>query len=702
MTLEQELIEEITEFYERYYETEIADLAKRYPQDQTSLQVDYMDIYQYNMDLANDLLQKPRKLRNHFETALQEYSLPVDVSFDDVSIRVVNIQTQTKSLSELRDDDVGKLRAVTGQISKATAVRPRVNKAAWECQRCGTFTEIPIEKDLQEPHECQGCERSGPFKLDYPHSDVDNHQLIRVKQPPEEATNNSQIGNELDAHITGDLAGTASAGERADISGVIEVDTDENSPVLDFYFEGWGIETLEDDYRDLNIEDHKATLEELTEEKNPFIQVANSIAPGITGGRSVDIETPWGETYDKYWWVRLATGMANLFGSWRRPNNDGTYQRGSSHTLLIGDPSTGKSSIMDSIDSISPRSAYESGKNATGAGLTAAAVNDEFGDSQWSLEAGALVKAHNGVACVDEIDKMRSEDLDRLHSALEKESLEINKAGIDTTLKCETSLLAAGNPEDSRFNQYDTDQSQIDVVASLLDRFDLVFTFKDLPDEEKDKQIAESTIQQRSESGLVEKGELDPEDRTAAKPDVDVDIMRAWVAYARKNYDPVIRDQAVIDRIKEYYVSVRSQNANGENTGGEPVPVTVRNLDGLLRLSEASARMRLSENVELIDAEMAIALVKISLQDIGYDPETGKMDVDYARARGSWTQKERRNKIRGIIENIASKEKGAGVENIIDTAEASGIEREKAKHALEKLSKSGDIYQPEADKYRVV
>lgn len=699
----QEDLEHVVTFYKRYCEEDIAELIQRFPKDQESLWVDVDDdLYRYDQDLAHDVKADPDTFKEHFEEALALYDNNVGVDLSSASVRFHNIKTHAKKVDEIRKDDVDRLIGLEGQISKASAIRPVVKEAAWECKRCGTFTRMPVENKLDEPHECQGCERQGPFTLNFHESKVKDHQLIRVKQPPEEATNSAQMGGDIDAHIEGDLVGYADAGERADVSGILRADTGDNDdPTLDFYFDAYAVDKVEDDYRDLDIDEYKDEFKELVENQNPFKAIAGSIAPGITGGREVDIETPWGESYDKYWWVRLAAGIANLYGSWRRENGDGTYQRGDSHMILIGDPSTGKSSIMDAIEQIAPRSAAESGKNASGAGLTAAAVNDDFGDSQWSLEAGALVKAHNGVACIDEIDKMESGDLDRLHSALEKQRLEFNKAGIDATLKCETSMLASGNPEGSRFNQYDSDQSQIDIVESLLDRFDLVFTFKDQPDSEKDRQIAKSTINQRAESGLIARGELEHEERSAAKPELPPEKLRAWVAYARQNVRPVIKSDEVAQRLEDYYVQIRQHNADNSDEDDAPVPATVRTLDGVLRLAEACARMRLSDTVDMIDAEMAIALVKVSLEDVGYDPETGQMDTDWANGRGSWSQKERINKVRGIVDTLETADTGAPYDEIINTAVDAGIEEENAVDTVQTLSTQGEIYEPRTDKYRV-
>lgn len=698
----EEHVENVVTFYRRYMEQDIQRLVQHYPKERQTLWVDVDgDLFKYDTDVAADVKKEPEAFTGLFEEALASYDQNHGMDLSNARVRFENIPSRSRKVDEIRNGDVDTLISIDGQISKATAIRPVVETAAWECRRCGITTEIPITNELSEPHQCEGCERQGPFVLDYHQSEIRDHQLIRITQPPEEATNSSQEGGDIDAHLKGDLVGEANAGDRADIPGVLKAEVgDSKSATLNLYFDAHNIQSVEDNYRDLEVNDYRETIESVVEDKNPYEVLAGSIAPGITGGEDIDIETPWGETHRKYWWIRLAVGVANLFGSWRRENGDGTFQRGDSHTLMIGDPATGKSTIMDSVTEIAPRSASESGKNASGAGLTAAAVNDDFGDNQWSLEAGALVKAHNGVAAIDEIDKMRREDLDRLHSALERQRLEFNKAGIDATLKAETSMLASGNPANSRFGEYESDQSQIDIVESLLDRFDLVFTLKDIPDEEKDRDVARSKIRQRSESGLIAKGELDASKRTAAKPALSPDEARAWVAMARKQVRPVIRSEEVMKRLEDYYVKIRQANNKG-NDDESPVPATVRKLDGLLRLSEASARLRLNEEVEEIDVEMAIALVKVSLEDVGYDPESGKMDADWAEGRESWTQQERISKVKGIINTLETEENGAIIEDVIKTAQEAGIGKEKARETYEKIKTNGDAYNPNSGRVRL-
>lgn len=696
-TLEE--IESLVEYIDTYQRDEYDELLQGYPKDKRHFTVDWEQFWRFDTALAEDCITVPEDFREAFADAIQRYDRnPVDADLSDTTVRFGNVSKHVLGVEEIREEHGGKLVTIDGQISKNTPVRPRVKEAAWFCEQCLNYTTLPCENGIVEPDECQSCGRQGPFNIDAQKSELVNHQLMRITQPPEDAAGGSTTGEHLDAHMEGDdLVAMVDAGNRAKVTGVLKMELgDTEYADFDWYLKVDSIRVEEDEYAEIDIESHRAEIEGYASEsgRNPFELVAESVAPSIMGGDKVQVETPWGETYDKYWWIRFGVALSTLFGGWRKPNNDGTYQRGSSHALLIGDPSTGKSSIMSAIESLAPRSAFESGNNVSATGLTAGAIQDDFGDNQFSLEAGALVKAHRGVTCIDEIDKISKDALDRMHSALEKQRLEFNKGGIDATLKCETSLLASGNPENSRFNDVDTNQSQIDIVDSLLDRFDLVYVLKDRPDEERDRMKAKNVIKKRTEAGKVDVGIINQDDAETDVPAVPEDVMRSWVALARREYKPVLTDE-VEERLADYYAEIRSKGESSD----DPVPATIRNLKGLLRLSEASARLRLSEEVELIDAEMAIATAKVSLEDIGYDPESGALDVDWASGRTSYTQSDRINKIRGIVETLETRETGADRSEVIETATNAGIDREKAEKEVENMTDDGRLYEP---KYEVL
>jgi replicative DNA helicase Mcm len=341
--------------------------------------------------------------------------------------------------------------------------------------------------------------------------------------------------------------------------------------------------------------------------------------------------------------------------------------------------------------------------------LTAAAVRDDFGDGQqWTLEAGALVLADQGIAAIDELDKMRSEDRSAMHEALEQQSISISKAGINATLKSRCSLLGAANPKYGRFDEYEPIAEQIDLEPALVSRFDLIFTITDKPDAEKDRDLAEHIIKTNFAGELhthranvatsnVSQEEVDSVTEEV-EPAIEADLLRKYVAFAKRNCYPTMTEEAK-EEIRDFYVTLRGQG-EGEDS---PVPVTARKLEALVRLAEASARIRLSDTVTTEDTDRVIDIVRSSLEDVGMDPETGEFDADMVEAGTSKSQRDRIKNVKGIIRELQDEyERGAPFEEVVDRAEQAGIDRSKVEHEIQKLKNKGDIYEPQTDHLRVV
>ncbi|MDQ2050926.1 ATP-binding protein [Natronolimnohabitans sp. A-GB9] len=365
------------------------------------------------------------------------------------------------------------------------------------------------------------------------------------------------------------------------------------------------------------------------------------------------------------------------------------------------------SQMLGYIQNIAPRSVYTSGKGSSSAGLTAAAVRDDFGDGQqWTLEAGALVLADQGIAAVDELDKMRSEDRSAMHEALEQQKISVSKAGINATLKSRCSLLGAANPKYGRFDHYEPISEQIDLEPALISRFDLIFTVTDQPDEEKDKNLAEHIITtnyagelttQREQMNQPDVSESEIDEMTdQVDPEIDADLLRKYIAYAKQNCHPRMTEEAR-NAIRDFYVDLRSQGTDEDAA----VPVTARKLEALVRLSEASARVRLSDTVERHDAERVIEIVRSCLQDIGVDPETGEFDADIVEAGTSKSQRDRIKNLKQLISDIEEEyDEGAPVDIVLDRAEEVGMDQSKAEHEIEKLKQKGEVYEPSTDSLR--
>ncbi len=377
------------------------------------------------------------------------------------------------------------------------------------------------------------------------------------------------------------------------------------------------------------------------------------------------------------------------------------------HNYISNNVVSHNSQMLQYIREIAPRSVYTSGKGSSSAGLTAAAVRDDFGDGQqWTLEAGALVLADQGIAAVDELDKMRPEDRSAMHEALEQQSISVSKAGINATLKSRCSLLGAANPKYGRFDQYESIAEQIDLEPALISRFDLIFTVTDKPDEEGDRNLAEHILTTNYAGELnTHRAETQASDYTEEEvarvtdevsPEIDAELLRKYVAYAKRNVFPTMTEEAKAE-IREFYVDLRSQGTDED----APVPVTARKLEALVRLAEASARIRLSDTVEQSDAERVIEIVQRTLEDIGMDPETGELDADVIETGTSKSQRDRIKNLKTLIADIEDEyDEGAPVERVLERAEEAGMERSKAEHEIDKLKQKGEVYEPRNDHLR--
>ncbi len=606
----------------------------------------------------------------YFEEALRLYDLPVDVSLSDAHVRIHDLpDNDVLDVAEVpRHENIGRLLGIRGQVQKVSAVKPRIVEATFECQRCGTQTSIPQAGDqLQEPHECQGCERQGPFRLDSSASTWTDHQFARVQQPPERTKGGE--GETIDVHLEDDIIQEFDAGDRVTLTGVLDIEEPGNDQTRDFdtTVDGQAVVREESSYEDIDVSEHLDEIEAIAagEHGDPYDLLVQSINPEHEGDED----------------VKLAIAL-QMFGGWSR----GGQKRGDSHILLMGDPGCGKSTFLQAVDELAPRSTYASGKGATAAGLTAAAVADDFGDAEWGLEAGALVLADGGVACIDEIDKVNDSVVSSLHDALESQLVRINKAGINATLNARTALLAGGNPEHGRFNPYQPIAQQLDLGPTLLSRFDLMFMVSDSPDEEADREVIDHMMRSRRAAAKKELGEnLTEEERKSIEPEISRETLRAYIAYAKEEVTPYLREAETEAReyLREEFLKLRLANADEDDN---PVPVTYRQEEAIERLAEASARVRLSDEVRREDVDRALSLVRTSMEQVGIDPESGQFDADVVETGQTKSQRDRRKQVLAVIED----QNGATVEAVTDIID---MDEAKIEPDIDSLKQRGQIYE---------
>ncbi|TKX81790.1 LAGLIDADG family homing endonuclease [Halorubrum sp. SD626R] len=452
----QDLTERFIQFYRNYYREEIGTLAQRYPNEQRSLYVDYDDLFQFDRDLAEDFRTKPDQMREYAEEALRLYDLPADVSLGRAHVRIENLPESIDIRGiRVHDDHIGKLVSVKGIVRKATDVRPKVTEAAFECQRCGTMTYIPqSDGGFQEPHECQGCERQGPFRVNFDQSEFIDSQKLRIQESPE-GLRGGETPQSLDVDIVDDITGKVSPGDHVTCVGVLHIEQveqgNEKSAIFDLYMDGVSIAIEDEEFEDMDItEADKREIIELSNRDDIYEAMVGSIAPAIYG-------------YEE---EKLAM-ILQLFSGVTKHLPDGSRIRGDLHMLLIGDPGTGKSQMISYVENIAPRSVYTSGKGSSAAGLTAAAVRDDFGDGQqWSLEAGALVLADKGIAAVDELDKMDCVTGDALVTLADGRVERIDELAREAAENGDIEELSNGR----RIRNVDLDVWSMDEKGQLVER----------------------------------------------------------------------------------------------------------------------------------------------------------------------------------------------------------------------------------------
>jgi len=332
------------------------------------------------------------------------------------------------------------------------------------------------------------------------------------------------------------------------------------------------------------------------------------------------------------------------------------------------------------MEHAAPKARYVVGRGATSAGITASVVRDEF-IRGWALEAGAIVLANGGFLLLDEMDKMTEEDTSAMHEAMAQQTVTISKANIQATLMARTSVIAAANPKLGRFDPYQPVAAQIDLPPALINRFDLIFPVRDIPNKEKDDKIASHVLQIQ----------YNPQQKD---PELTIDIMKKYVAHARQNIIPKLTPGA-IEEIKDFYVNLRNSSVTGDVDAVRPIPISARQLEALVRLAEGSARVRLSQKVTRSDARKAISIMRYCLMQVGFDYETGQIDIDRISSGITASTRSKIHVVREILSLFESKgKKSIPVEDIVAEASEKSISESQVEEIIEKLKREGEIYEP--------
>jgi replicative DNA helicase Mcm len=635
----------------------------------TSLIVDFEDILTFDQKLAEELLRRPDEYLKHADNAAYAQLQIEDPDYAErlgkVDVRIVQLLEPTQ-LRKLGSDHILKLVMVEGIVVRSTPVRPMVMQAAFKCKGCGEITRVNQTGEfLKAPFECPtpSCRRKGPFEFVQEESSFIDSQDLRVQERPEDLPP-GQLPRTLHVKLVGsEVVDVARPGDHVSIVGAVRA----FAPTLPrvgklrvfvLHLDANSIEVLgKEPETALPSPEEEEKILELA--KDPWIhrKIITSIAPSIYG-------------YDH---IKEAI-MYLLFGGVHKTLPDIAI-RGELNSLVVGDPGTAKSQLLQYVARVAPRGLYTSGRGTTAAGLTAAVIREKGGGM--SLEAGALVLADKGIACIDEMDKMRPEDRVAIHEAMEQHTVSVAKGGIVATLNARTAILAAANPALGRYEPHRTVAENISLPVTILSRFDLIFVLRDVPNKESDSKMSQHILE-------IHKRGLSP-----VEPPIPLELLRKYIGYS-KGIKPVLTQEA-LQRLNDFYLAMRSAS----EAEGSPVAITARQLESLVRISEARARASLRKEVTAEDAEAAIVIMKRSLEEVGIDLSSYKMDIDIIM---TGKPKSLRDRMQIILSTLMEMEKETGIVEkaaVLSELETKyKIPRAEAERLIGQLLREGTIYEP--------
>ena len=670
MTEELEVIDP-QEHFQEFFKTEkyrqrISQMAVT---SKTSLTVEFEDLLAFDQRLAEEILENPEEYLKHANNAAYAQLQIEDPEYADsierATVGLVRL-LEAAALRKLGSAHIGKLVMVEGIVVRSTPVRPMVMQAAFRCKRCGTTTYVnQTGPFLRAPFVCSdpSCRRKGPFDFIQEETTFTDSQELRVQERPEDLPP-GQLPRALSIKLLGsEIVDVARPGDHVSTVGIARA----VAPTLPTVGKLRAF-TLHLDVNSINVlgKEPEMVLPSPEEEekilelaKDPWIhrKIINSLAPSIYG-------------YDH---IKEAI-MYLLFGGVSKPLPDITI-RGEMNVLLIGDPGTAKSQLLQYIARIAPRGLYTSGRGTTAAGLTAAVLRERRGGM--TLEAGALVLADKGIACIDEMDKMRPEDRVAIHEAMEQHTVSIAKGGIVATLNARTAILAAANPALGRYEPRRTVAENISLPVTLLSRFDLIFVLRDVPEKEADRKMSEHIL------------EIHRKGVSPVEPPIPMELLRKYISYA-KGIKPVLTDDS-LQRLRDFYLAMRSAS----ETEGSPIAITARQLEALVRIAEARARATLRKEILAEDAEAAVAIMNRSLEEVGIDVSSSKIDIDLIM---TGKPKSLRDKLQTVLSTIMEMERETGmVEKValLDELEAKyKVSPVEADRLIGQLLREGTIYAP--------
>ena len=699
-------------FLEEAKESEVMTLLSR----QTNfpyLSIPFHEIQTFDPEFAEDVLEHPKQILSAGSKTLMEICRERGEEIDAL-LRVGELPGDTRMpLREIGSSDIDKLRSVDVIVTKISEIKPRIHRAVFKCESCGHDIEIDQEneRELKEPLNCPqalgGCgstKAETRFDLVLLSSRMVNNQWIEIQEQPEYVPSGAQPRRGM-VLIQGDQVNKHLPGERitANVIPVVrsEVRNRKKTPMFDVIYHLISSEHESTPFTEISIEEEDSErILEISKREDLMSLIQRSIAPSI-----------------------FATGILGhvkrslalqLFGGVSRKLNDKTRSRGDIHILLMGDPGVAKSQLLSFISALSPRGRFATGGGVSGAGLTAAAVRDAFGDGRFALEAGVLPLSDRGLAAIDEFDKISPDDKRMMHPAMEQQKVHVAKGGITATLHSRCSILAAANPKEGRFTKRGINTSVIrsfketGLPPPLASRFDIIWMIRDEVRIHDDERIARHILDNRtsgkSEAQLentIELGpsELDEESFIITSENrnehLSQDFLRKYIAFAKRTVHPQL-DEDAKNAILKYYTEERQSfgredqspsQFESDNDNDTVIPITARALEALIRLTEAHARMHLQETATVDNANVALAVFKHWREESGIEDES--------ELHSGVSVKERSNNstIMNIVRKLCQEKGQAELTEIYNIAINRKISEAEVDKVVQKMNQTGELYE---------
>ncbi|KAK8515412.1 hypothetical protein V6N13_139611 [Hibiscus sabdariffa] len=578
------------------------------------------DLLSFDSDLPSLLRSAPSDYLPLFENAAAEVLASLKMKVAGDSGEMVEPQTgEVQILLTSKEDPVSmrslgaqyisKLVKISGITIAASRIKAKATYVHLICKNCKSARVIPCRPGLGGaivPRSCDHVPQPGeeacpldPWLVVPDRSKYVDQQTLKLQENPEDVPTGELPRNML-LSVDRHLVQTIVPGSRLTIMGIYSIFQAANSStnhkgavaVRQPYIRIVGMEETNEassrgpaTFTQEEVEEFK----KFASNQDTYKVICSKIAPSIFG-------------HDD---VKKAVACL-LFGGARKNLPDGVKLRGDINVLLLGDPSTAKSQFLKFVEKTAPIAVYTSGKGSSAAGLTASVIRDSS-SREFYLEGGAMVLADGGVVCIDEFDKMRPEDRVAIHEAMEQQTISIAKAGITTVLNSRTSVLAAANPPSGRYDDLKTAQDNIDLQTTILSRFDLIFIVKDIRMYDQDKVIASHIIKVHASAQTTSND---------SRPPKDENWLKRYIQYCRTECHPRL-SEAACAKLQSDYVDIRRGMRQQANETGESaaIPITVRQLEAIIRLSEALAKMKLSHVATEGDVAEALRLFKVSTMD---------------------------------------------------------------------------------------